>query len=587
MLGKGFIPIAAAGLAASVAAASGPTPVFRLVTQEAGLSNATFIPNTGYPGENAIQTGGVAVGDFNNDGLPDLFVPSGGTGPDKLFINRGDGTFVDEGAAWGVNRWTRSAGVAVGDFNNDGLLDIFAVNYGDFPFPPAVGRCVLYENQGPDASGQWRFADVAVEAGVNNVFGVVGGMGAAFGDFDLDGDLDLFVSTWIFHPGGNRLFRNNGDGTFTNVSGILPPEPVPLRGFTPNFADLDGDGWPDLLLTNDFRTSRLYRNLGPQADGSFAFENITQAAGITRDNFGMGAALADLDGDGVLDWFMTDIYMPDNNPPSGNTLYRGMGNDAEGLPRFENVAAQAGVLNTGWAWGVSAFDANNNGWTDLAVTGGWPRWPGTPTRLYMNNADGAFTDRAAQAGVAWTGNGRGLVHLDYDADGRVDMMIINNGGQARLYRNETPNPGRYLRIDFDTSAHPCLAPRGVGTRVWVTAGGRTQTQLLDSRITFLSQSEQTLHFGLGDAEVVDSIEIRWADGSTRTLLGVPADQTIVVPAFHPADFDRNARFDFFDVAAFLGAFVAGDPAADFDADGTLTVDDLLSFVARFQVLCAR
>ncbi|MCC5822846.1 MAG: FG-GAP-like repeat-containing protein [Phycisphaerales bacterium] len=574
------------GPVAAVAAA-GPAPVFRLVTHEAGLSNATFIPNAGYPGENAFMAGGVAVGDFNNDGLPDLFVPAGGSGPDKLYINQGDGTFVDEAPLWGVNRWTRAAGVAVGDFNNSGYLDIFVVNYGDFPFPPAVGRCILYENQGPDEHGRWRFVDVAAQAGVHHVFGVVGGMGAAFGDFDLDGRLDLFVSTWIAHPGGNRLFRNNGDGTFANVSQILPPEPSPLRGFTPNFADIDGDGWPDLLLTNDFRTSRLYRNQGTQPDGSFAFENITQAAGISHDCFGMGSVLADLDGDGVLDWFMSDIYRPMSNPPCGNTLYRGLGNDPDGLPRFDNTAAQAGVLDSGWAWGVTAFDANNNGWTDLAVTGGWPAWPSTPTRLYMNRGDGTFADRAAQAGVAWVGQGRGLVHLDYDADGRVDLLIVSNGGQARLYRNETPNPGRFLRIDFDTDAHPCLAPRGVGTRVRVTAGGRTQTQLLDSRTTYLSQSEQTLHFGLGDAEIIDSVEIRWADGSTETLFDVQPDQRIVVPAFHPADFDRNGRFDFFDIAAFLRAFLAGDPAADFNGDGTVSMDDLFAFVQRFLDPCAR
>lgn len=559
-------------------------PRFTLVTQAAGMSNATFIPNTGYPAENAIQAGGVGVGDFNNDGWLDLFVPSGGTGPDKLYINRGDGTFVDEGAAWGVNKWSRAAGVAVGDFDGDGYLDLYVVNYGDFPFPAAVGRSKLYRNLGPDANGQWRFVDVAQQAGVANVFGVIGGMGAAFGDYDLDGHLDLFVSTWISFPGGNRLFRNNGDGTFTSVSHILPQEQFPLRGFTPNFADIDDDGWPDLLLTNDFHTSRLYRNSGRRSDGTFAFENITQAAGITRDCNGMGATLADLDGDGRLDWFMTNIYLPKGSPGCANTLYRGLG-VVEGVARFEDVGVASGAGDTGWAWGVTAFDANNNGWTDLAAVGGWPRWPGTPMRLYMNNGNGTFTDRAQSAGVAWTGQGRGLVHFDCNNDGRVDMFTVNNGAVGRLYRNDSTGTGNWLRLDFDTSMHPCAAPRGVGTRVWVTAGDRTWMQLLDSRTTYLSQSEQTLHFGLGDAEVADSVEIRWADGSETTLYDVAVNQRITVQAFHDADFDRNRRLDFFDIAAFLNAYIAGDAAADADRDGVVTPADIGRFVERFRAGC--
>tara|TARA_R110000782_G_scaffold210192_1_gene298287 strand:- start:6714 stop:8504 length:1791 start_codon:yes stop_codon:yes gene_type:complete len=577
---------AACGLvqAGAVSVAGAGEPRFTLVTQPAGLSNATFIPSAGYPGENGIQAGGASVGDFNNDGWPDLFVPSGGTGPDKLYINQQDGTFRDEAPAWGINRWTRAAGSAVGDFDNDGLADLFVVNYGDFPFPAGVGRCLLYKNLGPDADGRWRFQDVATQAGVNTVFGVTGGMGAAFGDYDLDGDLDLFVSTWIFHPGGNRLFRNNGDGTFTNVSAILPAEPFPLRGFTPNFADIDDDGWPDLLLTNDFRTSRLYRNLGPQADGSFAFANITQAAGITKDCNGMGAALADFDADGHLDWFMTNIYIPEANPPCGNTLYAGLG-VSEGLPRFQNRAIAAGVADAGWAWGTTAADFDNDGWTDLATTGGWPQWPGTPARLYMNNADATFTNRAAAAQMAWTGQGRGLVHLDYNRDGRVDLFFVNSGQQGRLYRNDSTDTGHWLRIDLDTGRHGCLAPRGVGSRVFVTAGGRTRMQLLDSRTTYQGQAEQTLHFGLGDAAIADSVEIRWADGSREVLFGVDADQQITVEAWHPADFDRNVRFDFFDIAAFIGAYRAGDWRADFDADGKVGPADFPVFIQRFLSPC--
>ena len=570
--------------AGAIPAAHAGEPRFTLVTHQAGLSSATFLPNTGYPGENALFAGGASVGDFNNDGWPDLFVPAGGSGPDKFFINQQDGTFRDEAPAWGINRWTRAAGSAVGDFDNDGLPDLFVVNYADFPSPPAVGKCLLYKNLGPDANAQWRFQDVAVQAGVNSVFGVVGGTGAAFGDYNLDGHLDLFVSTWILHPGGNRLFRNNADGTFTDVSDILPAEPFPLRGFTPNFADIDADGWPDLLLANDFRTSRLYRNLGPQPDGRFAFENITQAAGINKDCNAMGSVLADFNADGRPDWFMTNIHMPAANPPCANTLYTGLGN-SKGLPRFQEQAAAAGVGDAGWAWGVTAADFDNDGWTDLATAAGWPQWPGTPARLYMNNADATFTDRAASAGTAWTGQGRGLVHLDYNRDGKIDLFFVNRGQQARLYRNDSTNTGHWLRIDLDTTRHPCLAPRGVGARVSVTAAGRTQVQLLDSRTTYQGQTEQTLHFGLADATSADSIEIRWADGSRELRFDVPADQQLTIDAYHPADFDRNQQFNFFDIAAYIRAYHAQDWHADFDADGAVGPADFAAFIQRFRFPC--
>ncbi|MEM9373446.1 MAG: CRTAC1 family protein [Planctomycetota bacterium] len=571
---SGWIAIAALAGGASAA------PVFTLVNEQAGI-DTRFVPN-GYPGDTALQSGGAAVADFNNDGWPDLFLPQGGTGPDRLYINQQDGTFSEEGAAWGLTRRLRSAGVAVGDFDNDGYQDLFVVNYGDFPFPPNLTSNVLYRNLGPDEQGRFRFEDVASEAGVTQVADLVAGTGATFGDMDLDGDLDLFVSSWVVNAGGNRLFENNGDGTFTRV----PPErlPVPgttLRGFTPNFADLNGDRYPELLLANDFRTSRLYANTFAQG-GDLVYEDITLDAGIFGDCNGMGATLADFDNDGQLDWFITNIYVEVANPPCGNTLFRATEQRLEsGVPVYEEIAVERGVANSGWGWGTTAFDVDNDGDPDIATTGGWPSWLNEPARLYINNGAGVFSNQESQAGIDWLGQGRSLVHLDYDLDGRVDLLFTERDGPARLYRNESTLQGNWIRVDLDTSANPCLAPRGFGALVTVHANGESRTQLLDGRTTFLGQSERVLHFGAGSDETIESIEVSWVDGFVTTLTDVEVNQTVIVRAKVPADFDASGVLNFFDIAAYLNAYVAGDPRTDFDQDGTVGPADISAFVARF------
>ncbi len=576
-----------AGLAsffACVGAASA-APVFTEVSEQAGI-DTRFIPN-GYPGDTALQSGGAAVADFNNDGWPDIFLPQGGTGQDRLYINQQDGTFSEESTQWGLSvRRMRSAGMAVGDFDNDGYQDLFVVNYGNFPFAPNLTDNVLLRNTGPDGNGQFRFENVAQQAGVAQIADLVAGTGATFGDIDLDGDLDLFVSSWVVNANGNRLFENNGDGTFTRV----PPErmPVPgttLRGFTPNFADLNGDRYPELLLANDFRTSRLYANVIPQG-GDAVYEDITLEAGIFGDCNAMGAVLADFDNDGLLDWFITNIYVEVSNPPCGNTLFRATGETtASGVPVYEDVAFERGVANSGWGWGTTAFDFDNDGDPDIATTGGWPSWLNEPARLFVNNGAGVFSNQEAQAGLDWLGQGRSLVHLDYDLDGRVDLLFTERDGPARLYRNESTLPGNWVRVDLDTSGNPCLAPRGFGALVTVNANDESRTQLLDGRTTFLGQSERVLHFGVGPDEIIESIEVSWVDGFTTTLTDVPVNQTVTISATRPADFDTNGVLNFFDIAAFLAAYANADPRADFDRDGAVGPGDVNAFVSRFVAPC--
>ncbi|HCT46326.1 MAG TPA: hypothetical protein DF699_14055, partial [Phycisphaerales bacterium] len=193
-------------------------PHFSLVNTIAEI-NAITVPIEQYTGQHDVMTGGVSVGDFNIDGWPDLYIPGLGSVPDMLFINQQDGTFEDQAASWGIDRLHMGQGSAVGDVNNDGLPDLYVQSFGPADQQAQPGHALLYINQGPDAMGNWTFSEEAEQRGVNRVMTIVAGKGAAFGDVDLDGDLDLFAATWQFTPGadGNRLFENNGNGYFTNT----------------------------------------------------------------------------------------------------------------------------------------------------------------------------------------------------------------------------------------------------------------------------------------------------------------------------------------------------------------------------------
>lgn len=564
-------------------------PNYVLVNTIAEL-NAITVPIDEYTGQHDVMAGGASVGDFNNDTWPDLYISGLGTVPDMLFINQQDGTFEDQAQAWGVNRMHMGTGSAVGDVNNDGYPDLYIQSFGPAGQQAQPGKALLYINQGPDANGQWSFREEAEARGVNRVMTIVAGKGAAFGDIDLDGDLDLFAATWQFTPGadGNRLFENDGNGYFTNISAeALPVPPAVMRGFTPKIVDVTGDRYPDLLLTCDFATSRLYVNNGPDINGRITFRDETEAAGITNDNNGMGATLNDFNGDGKLDWFMTNIYVPTAN--YYNTLYMGISVDAAGTPFYIDQAQFRGVQDNGWGWGVVSGDYNNDGDVDIVATNGWPQWPNEPTRYWSNDGAGNFNDIAFNAGLSFNIDGRGLVHFDYDKDGDLDLAFVDNGGPFRLYRNDLGFEGRpfshYLRIDINTDLHPCLAPMGYGTRVIATYGGREHLRVIDGASSYLGQSELTVHFGLENLTSIDEVRFEWADGSVTSIDNPDIDQQVTVFAYHPADLNQDGAFNFFDVAALIQAYVNGDNLADFDRNGTIDVMDIMGFIERFQTPC--
>ena len=573
----------ALGAATTVSLAIDPN--YTLVNQQVGI-NAVTVPADGYTGNHDRMTGGMSVGDFNNDTWADLYISGLGTVPDMLYINQQDGTFIDEAASYGIDFAHFGVGSAVGDVNNDGYQDLYIVSYGPSTAQATTGKCLLYINNGPDAKGRYSFSEQAVQRGVNDVLGVVGGKGACFGDIDLDGDLDLYVATWQFFEGGNRVFQNDGTGQFTDITTQVIPQNMAIpRGFTPKIVDVTGDRYPELLLTCDFGTSLLLVNNGPDEHGLISFRDSTDESGITTDNNGMGSTIADYNGDGILDWFMTNIYVSTAN--FFNTLFMGLGVNGNDNPVYLDQATQRGVGDIGWGWGVASGDYDNDGDVDIVATSGWPSWPSEPTRLWSNDGLGNFADISNITGLTFNINGRGLIKFDYDKDGDLDLAFVDNGGPFRIYRNELgfDSATRYLRINVNTDRHPCVAPMGYGTRVIATFAGQDHLRVITGESGYLGQSELTLHYGTENLTSIDSIRFEWADGSVTTMDNVATDQEITVYAYHPLDLTMDGTLNYYDISALIHAFKTNDPTADINGDQIIDFADIMDFINRFPSPC--
>lgn len=464
----------------------------------------------------AFYPGG-SVGDFNRDGWPDLFLLGGGNLEDGLYINDGDGTFTDEAQAWGLGGEHRGRGTTVGDFNADGWPDIFVTSGGDLTAPDRVGQHRLYRN-----NGNGTFTDIAVSAGVNMASPTNRtASGAAFGDYDLDGDLDLFVCTWEGFD-GNRLYRNNGDETFTDVTvaaGIVQD----FWGFSPRFVDMNGDRYPELLIAADFVTSRYFVNDG---DGTFTDESALSGTGVETN--GMGQTVADFNRDGLPDWFVTSIYEV-GSAVAGNFLYVNQGDD-----QYTYLPETDPSRDGGWGWGTEAVDFDHDGFVDIAETNGWrnPQFESVSSMLYRNNGDMTFTEVHESVGIDHVTQGRTVLTLDYDRDGDMDLVFTSLDNDVALYRNDLTGPEtHWIEIMLDTSGHPGLAPDGYGAKVVVTAGGVTQSWWISGGTSYLGRSQPVAHFGLGSATTVDSLTVEWPDGTTTVQTAVAADQILtIVPA---------------------------------------------------------
>ncbi len=509
-----------------------PTPVigtatFRDRTRDVGLDyliEDTAAVHDSTDKDGLREGGGLALADIDNDGGLELYVAHGRNAMGRLFDYDGE-RFV---------RIEDSRGIAPKEIERAGyFVDLDADGHKDFV--SVQQRSVeVFRNDGGGG-----FVEATEQSNIRHERSTFS-MAAA--DIDLDGDLDLFFSHWdgVAAVGDvltEYLWQNNGQGVFVDISDSVAIRAEPFEqhpgffgeySFTPTFADIDDDGYPDMLLASDAETSQVLRN-----EAGIQFADAT--TDVIDDKNGMGGTVADYDRDGDLDWFVSSIHTLERNDDdvgsdTGNRLYRNM----DGLGNFEDATDEANVRNGDWGWGSCFADFDNDGNLDLFHTNGYPgvdeRYANDPSRLFMSNGDGSFSERAFAAGVTHDGQGRGTVCADYNDDGRVDILVATSGKSPTLYENVTDNDHHYLAIDLVGLAGNRDA---VGARVSVETASGTQLQEVQLGTWYLSQGPATLHFGLGLDDEVDRIEVRWPGAGLprSTLRNVGVDQRIAIE--HP------------------------------------------------------
>lgn len=494
-----------------------------------------------------VFTGGVAAGDLNGDGAPDL-VLTRTNAPTLVYINARNGTFVNETEAHGFGMVPGANGVALADLDNDGDQDAILTVVG-------WARHRVYENRWPEP-----WVEVPDSGGLGAGSGLYrSGYGLGLGDFDRDGLVDVFATEWVGPTSCGdshaRLYPGATPGALgfedvTERAGVtLERADNPFAwSFGAAFVDFDEDGWSDLVVTADARSSRLF--FGSSAG---RFEDRTASSGIATEFNGMGSTVADFDGDGHLDLFVSAITPERSNPSGGHRLYL-----YAGARHFRDATDEAGVRFGGWGWGASAIDGDHDGDQDIVLVTGLPSPESAidPIRYWRNNGDGSFTEVAQALGLTDTEPGMGLAVLDYDEDGDQDILIVRNGKTPLLYRNDGGAiSGDYLRV----RARGTRGNRdALGAVVHVTVADRTYVGEIGSVSHFIGQSERVAHFGLGSSATprTASVHVRFLGGHEVTLTDVPLNTDLlvvepdlpfpsgpaVVPAT-PADCDGNGTSD--------------------------------------------
>ena len=547
---SGVAALVALYLSAPPVATSVTEVTFTDITRSTGITfSHVSAPEKKYILES--MSGGVALFDFDRDGLLDVYLvnsPTVATAADprgarsELWRNRGDGTFTDVTDKAGVGYPGWGMGVAAADFDNDGWDDLYVTCYGS-------NR--LYRN-----NGDGTFADVTEKAAVKDPRW---SSGAAFADYDGDRWLDLFVANYLdirldalpefgkgkfceFHgipvhcgprglPGaGDSLYRNNGDGTFTDVStkaGVA--DPAGRFGLGGAWGDFDADGRPDLYVANDGGPNFLYRNNGGGTFTDVGLESGTALSEDGKEQGSMGVAIGDYDHSGRWSIFVTNLF------DEYNALYR----QDKGL-LFSDVsfASQTGQSSLPFVgWGTHFFDYDNDGWLDLLVVNGhvYPQVEraalGARYRqrklLYRNNRNGTFAETASTAGQALMepAVSRGSAAGDLDNDGDLDIVVNNLDGAPTVLRNDGGNRQNFLNVDLVGRASNRSA---IGALVTVTAGDLVQRAERRSGASYLSQDDARLHFGLGTRTALDSVDVRWPSGIVQRFSGLRANTFVKI-----------------------------------------------------------
>lgn len=540
-------------------AAAWPIAICFMVASGVVAGEIRFIENAQQRGIDFVQTNGsrqkdyiveakgagVAVADVNHDGWDDIYFVNGADlnpNSDKeqpkntLYINNGDGTFRDASKESGLDDPGFGCGAYFADVDNDGDLDCYLTNFGPNQ---------LYLN-----NGAGRFSPQENAAGAQNSGWSTG---AAFADVNRDGYLDLFVGQYAefsvaladqkgklapyqgemmfigpsgYQPANDNLFLNNHDGTFRDVSRQWGVNEFGAgRAFTATFSDLDDDGDLDLYVANDTTTNLLYENTGAR----FEEISILAGAGLSEsgdEQGGMGLAVRDVNGNGRFDLAIA------NYQDEYNILYENQG----GL-QFTDAAFSSGIgLHTrdSVSFGMLLEDFDNDGWPDMHVSCGhvYPKADSIKhlfgyaqaNLVFHNQGGGRFADISKQAGTAsaLTGVSRGSAAADFDHDGDLDIVINNLDGRPFFLENQS-ECGNWLQV----ALHDERGMPAFGAKVAIDAGGREQVAELYSSASFLSQNSATLHFGCGEAKMIDRISVRWPDGSQETKLNIPVNQILI------------------------------------------------------------
>ena len=522
---------------------------FTNVAPAAGINFVHYRGNDGIPINREIFGPGVCVADFDRDGYQDIYFVNGrdlyGHGisvRNALYRNNADGTFTDVTEKAGVPGTGYGLGCVWGDYDNDGFPDLFVTQY---------GRNVLYRN-----NGDGTFTDVTDKARVAGTeSGTQFHSGATFFDYDRDGRLDLYVGGYVnlesgprncvyigirtscppqaYKGSANALYRNNGDGTFTNVtssSGISEPQG---KNLAVGAADYDNDGWPDLFVANDGMPSYLFHN-----DHNGKFTEIGMQAGMALAGLGntmaaMCISLGDYDNDGWLDLFVSDFQ------ESSDHVFH---NDGKG--GFWDVSAQAGIAvptHNVLSFGGGFFDYDNDGWLDLFIGNGHV-YPEAETvrasvhfkqinSLFHNEGKGKFaeTTRLAGDGFKTPYVSRGVAFADLDNDGFFDIIVGNNGDPPLVLHNSGANGNHFVNFRLVGTKSNRDA---MGARIRVLAGGLSQIREIAAGGSYLSQSELRANFGLGKTARVDTVEITWPSGQKQSFHDIAADKFYLIEEGH-------------------------------------------------------